>query len=133
MTSPLTRLSQLGGSASRTRAISNCVRRTAHHLNRTVFSLEHWRRLMKLSRIALSLMFAAAVGLAVPQAYAGSPGKSGSHRKDGSHGHKGGKGGKSSGHRNDGAHGHKGNKGGKSGDHRKDGGHRNPKSGDHGR
>ena len=85
---------------------------------------------MKLSKIALAALFLGAIAFAVPQAQAADGGKSGTHRQDGSHGHKGKKGGKSADHRQDGKH---GKKGGKSGDHRKDGEHRNPKSGNNGR
>lgn len=87
---------------------------------------------MKLSNIALSLLVAAALGLAIPQVNA-AQGKSAGHRQDASHGHKGSKGGKSASHRQDGSHRKGANKGGKSADHRQDGGHRNDHAGDNGR
>ena len=59
---------------------------------------------MKFSKIAMSLVFAAVIGFAMPQLASAAQGKSAGHRQDAAHGHKGHKGGKSAGHRQDGSH-----------------------------
>ena len=87
---------------------------------------------MKLSKIAIAVLFVAALSFAMPQLAAAAEGKSADHRQDAAHGHKGHKGGKSADHRQDGKHGHKGHKGGKSADHRQDGDHRADEAGDNG-
>jgi len=87
---------------------------------------------MKFAKIAMSVVFAAVIGFAMPQLASAAQGKSAGHRQDADHGHKGHKGGNSADHRQDGDHGHKGKKGGKSADHRQDGDHRADQAGDHG-